>query len=231
MGDRYTLTATRDQLIETFRKDISERYSPRYNAAPTQVLPIITQGSEGFSFFYWGQLPERSHNKPIGNRLLYASAGKISGSRAGLQSLQSFRCVIPMDGFYAWRQVSKKGRIPHRIVQRDNMLFAVAGLWEEFEDDQGESAHTFRIITTDSPAGIHETSLEMPLVLAPENVDRWLSSDTTDTQIQDLLDAPAANDYRAYTVSPRIERIENDSPALIEPFSPADQHGNYSLFD
>ena len=231
MGDRYTITADRDQLVEFFERDISERYEPRYNAAPTQILPVITQGSEGSSYFYWGQLPERSHNRSIGEKLLYAQAEKITGSRAGIQSLEQFRCVVPMDGFYAWRQVSRKGRIPHRIVQREGQLFAAAGLWEEFEDDDGEVAHTFKLITVQTPSGITEITSRMPMVLNKDQTHQWLSIQTTDTQIREMLSAAMPNDFRAYTVSPRIEKITNDSPGLIDPFSPVDQFGNYSLFD
>ena len=71
----------------------------------------------------------------------------------------------------------------------------------------------------------------MPVVLTQEQTAQWLSEQTTDTQIRDILATPMPNDFRAYTVSPSIEKISNDNPRLVEPFSPVDQFGNYSLFD
>ncbi|NBW38980.1 MAG: SOS response-associated peptidase, partial [Cytophagia bacterium] len=44
MIERYTLTATREQLQQRFGVDVPEFYKPQYNAAPTHLLPVILQG-------------------------------------------------------------------------------------------------------------------------------------------------------------------------------------------
>ncbi len=231
MGDRYTITASREALTERFSRDISERYQPRYNAAPTQVLPVITQGSEGMSYFFWGQLPERSNNKPIGSKLLYVASDALLNTTGGQRLLESYRCLIPADGYYDWRQVSKKGRIPHRIVRQDNGIFGIGGIWEEFEDDEGHIVHTFRIITVPSNTSLKNISTLMPLILNRQDEDLWLDPTTPSEDLKNLIHPPSDMDFRSYTVSPRIENPENDQPGLIKPFSPADQFGNYSLFD
>ena len=231
MGDRYTITAKGEQLSDRFNKDISERYQPRYNAAPTQVMPLITQGSEGMSYFFWGQLPERSFNRPVGEKLLYAQVENIRSAAAGKNLLQTARCLIPSDGFYAWKQVAKKRRIPYRITRQDESLFGMAGIWEEFEDDNGELVHTFRILTRPADANLIDITRRIPFILDDEDEDAWLDNESTFEEILSILDRPSAKSLRHYTVSPRIENTELDMPSLIKPFSPADQFGNYSLFD
>ena len=52
--------------------------------------------------------------------------------------LRTHRCVIIADGFYDWKTLSKKGRTPYRFFLPGNELFAIAGLWDVFENDQGE---------------------------------------------------------------------------------------------
>ncbi|MCA6073610.1 SOS response-associated peptidase [Fulvivirga sedimenti] len=231
MGDRYTITASRETLTERFARDISERYQPRYNAAPTQVLPVITQGSQGMSYFFWGQLPERSNNKPIGAKLLYVQSDALINTAGGRRMLESFRCLVPADGYYDWRQVSKKGRIPHRIVRQDNGIFAIAGIWEEFEDDEGHVVHTFKMITVPSSTNLKNISTTMPLILDRQHENLWLDPNASVEDLEGLIHPPADAEFRSYTVSPRIENPDNDQPNLIKPFSPADQFGNYSLFD
>ncbi len=231
MGDRYTITATGEQVGERFGKDVSDLYKPRFNAAPTQVLPVITQGSAGFSYFFWGQLPERSKNKPVGSKLLYASARSLPGSSAGRTLLSAGRCIVPADSFYSWKQVSKKGRIPYRILQEDDALFGMAGVWEEFEDDEGHIVHTFRIITHPAVGQIADITPQVPFILDESDESAWLNSETAIGDIESILEKPSSKRLRHYTVSPRIDNVEIDNATLIKPFSPADQFGNYSLFD
>jgi len=231
MGDRYTISAPAEKLASRFGRDISERYNPRFNAAPTQVLPVITQGSKGISYFFWGQLPERSKNKPVGSKLLYVSSDVLRSTSSGSSLLGSHRCIIPADSFYAWKQVSKKGRIPHRILQEDESIFAMAGIWEEFEDDDGHVVHTFRIIMHPSEGEIAGLCPKIPFILEANDEEKWLDSATALEELHEILDQPSQKRLRHYTVSPRIDDPANDNASLIKPFSPADQFGNYSLFD
>lgn len=231
MGDRYTLTAASSELEEHFNKELTQAFSPKYNAAPTQLMPVITQDSEGFSYFYWGQIPGWSNNRSISGKLLYAPAETLRQKPTGRTALESRRCLIPSDGYYVWRQVSRKGRIPYRVVWRQGALFAFAGIWEEFEDESDEPMHTFRIITTAPNAAVADLDERMPLILQEKSYATWLDSATPEKEIDSLLVPPLSEHMHTYTVSPGIENVTNNSPALIKPFSPVDQFGNYSLFD
>ena len=231
MGDRYTITVSKDVLEKRFNKDLSDRYEARFNAAPTQVLPVITQGSNGMSYFFWGQLPERSKNKPVGSKLLYIDTHSLLSKSSGNNLLSSARCLVPADGFYAWKQVSKKGRIPYRFQLQDERIFGMAGIWEEFEDDEGHLVHTFRIIIRNIKDPMQGISSTIPFILEEADEKTWLNEDSSDAELKEILEKPFIEKLRSYTVSPRIENTEVDNSSLIKPFSPADQFGNYSLFD
>lgn len=231
MGDRYTITADAATLAARYALDVPERYQPRYNAAPTQILPVIIQGSEGFSYFYWGQLPERSNNRSITSKLLMAPAESLPERTTGQMALSHHRCLIPCDGFYEWKQVSKKGKIPYRITWRDGKLFSMAGIWEEFDDESGNVVHTFRILTTPSNQALSDINPRMPLIIPKEAEDHWLSPENTHEQIKPLLKTFESDQFYMYTVSPRLSDPSFDQASLIKPFSAADQFGNYSLFD
>ena len=94
MGDRYTLAVSGQVLSERLGVDVPDHYRPRYNAAPTQVLPVVTLGSKGLSFFYWGQLPVRAHNRAISAKLLYLDAEAIKSKPIPLKTLVERRCRI-----------------------------------------------------------------------------------------------------------------------------------------
>lgn len=231
MGDRYTLTADAATLAARYAVEAPERYKERYNAAPTQILPVLTQGSAGYSFFYWGQIPEWSNNKSISDKLILANAEKISQQSQGKQALSKNRCIVPADGYYDWKQVSRKGRIPYRVIWRDGKLFSMAGIWEEFEDDNGQNVHTFRILTTPANKYLSDLGTRMPLIIPKEREHDWLAADTASDDIEDLLTTYESDEFHMYTVSPRVSDVSLDQPSLVKPFSPADQFGNYSLFD
>ncbi len=231
MGDRYTLTVDEATLAARYAMDIPDRFTPRYNAAPTQILPVITQGSGGFSFFYWGQIPEWSNNKSISAKLIHADAREFSEKAAGRQALSVRRCIVPMDGYYEWKQVSKKGRIPYRVVWREGKVFSVGGLWEEFEDGEGHVVHTFRILTTPPIPSLADLDSKMPLVIPKLNEHDWLDPDKPLEAVSAMLVPFVSEEFHAYTVSPRVADASYDHPTLVKPFSPADQFGNYSLFD
>lgn len=231
MGDRYTITADSDTLAARYALEVPERYKPRYNAAPTQILPVITQGSGGFSYFYWGQIPEWSNNKSISAKLILGEAEKMVQRATGKQALSHRRCIIPADGYYDWKQVSKKGRIPHRITWRDGRIFSIGGTWEEFEDDEGKIVHTFRILTTPANNYLSDLDNQMPLIIPKTSEHDWLDPDKSLDEIEGMLKTFESDEFHMYTVSPRVTDPSCDQPSLIKPFSPADQFGNYSLFD
>ena len=231
MGDRYTISVLASQLKARFNIEVPESYQPRYNAAPTQLLPVITQGSTGVSFFYWGQTPTWSKNKSLSQKLLFANKEELSQKHSLKKALNTRRCLVPVDGYYDWKRISNKWKVAHRVIFNTNAIVALAGLWEEYEDEQGETAHTFKFITKPSDEVTKSLNNRAPMVLAPELEKRWLDETIPADTILEALDENHSYEVSMYSVSPEIENIEHDSEKLIAPFAPADQFGNYSLFD
>ena len=63
----------------------------------------------------------------------------------------------------------------------------------------------------------------MPVVLEPEDYDRWMTYDVDRTdQVADLL-APAREDFfDFYPISTRVNSVANDGPELQERVDPAE---------
>lgn len=232
MINRYSLSATSEQLADRYGIDILPAYKPRYNAAPSQLLPVITNtGPQGLSFFYWGLAPQWANNKAISEKLVNARTELIAEKPVMKKNLLQRRCLIPADGFYGWKKIGKKAMVPYRLVLKSREVFSMAGLWEEYDDEEGESFHTFSVITVPSNELILPIEERMPVIIDAANEQKWLGSEVAEGDLFTLMVSYASARMDAYSVSPRINSLVADDAALLLPAPAADQFGNLSLFD
>jgi putative SOS response-associated peptidase YedK len=60
---------------------------------------------------------------------------------------------------------------------KDGQPFGIGGLWENWKNpNTGEWVRTFAVITTDANELVAEIHDRMPLILAPGDYNRWLST-------------------------------------------------------
>ena len=232
MIDRYSIAATPLTLRERFSVEILHDYQPKYNAAPTNLLPVITNTAPlGLSNFYWGTSPEWAKNKTVSEKIINVHAETIQEKPALKRKLMKNRCIVPADGFFAWKKSGKKMLIPYRFVLKSTDLFSFAGLWEEYEDTDGVEFHTFTLITVASNALVQGIQERMPVILAPDGEKKWLSDKSTEAELMALLKPLEPEMMNLYSVSPGIQDTRINVPSLHTPVPPADQYGNLTLFD
>jgi len=232
MIERYSIHASAKQIAARFQIEESETFKPRYNAAPSQLLPVITHESpQGFSYFYWGAAPQWSKNKTFAERIINTRGEIIKDKPVQKKNLKSHRCLIPADSFYAWKRVGKKTQVPWRILLKSKEVFSFAGLWEEYDDHEGNSFHTFSIITVPALHWIADITDRMPVIFSRNEEKIWLDKNSSEEQLLNLLSVYPTHLLDGYNVSPIINSVEKDGPSLIIPTPPADQFGNLTLFD
>lgn len=232
MIDRYTLSASANEIQNRFSVDVPNFFKPRYNAAPTQLLPVITSaGQQGLSLFYWGTSPEWSKNKVLAEKIVNVRVESFPEKVALRRSLRKHRCIIPSDGFYCWKRVGKKTSIPYRFTIHNKDLFSFAGMWEEFEDTDGHQIQTFTVITCPASATVKNVYERMPAILTKDLERGWLDEQQSEDQLLKLLEGVSNVKLDFYPVSPSIADPSLDVPSLLLPTPPADQHGNLTLFD
>lgn len=230
MISRYSLTVETEALSQRFNADPTPAYEPIYNAAPTQLLPVMTQESpNGMSYFYWGAPPAWANKKPLGERLINTLAEVITEKPAAKKKLRAQRCLIPADGFFLWRRIGKKASVPYRFTLPDKSLFAMAGFWEEYEDENNVPHHTFSVITRPSIESVVDFSERMPVIIPPDDEHAWLSS-ADEKQLVELVtqhNQPMIH----YSVSTLVNNPGRNDKRVILPAPAADQFGNLTLFD
>ncbi|HYG04460.1 MAG TPA: SOS response-associated peptidase [Chryseosolibacter sp.] len=232
MIERYSITANPGILSERFSLESADGYEAKYNAAPTHVLPVITSAApQGLSFFYWGTSPEWSKNKTPAEKIINTRKEFFDDKPALKRALKRARCILPADGFYAWKKVGKKTAIPYRFVMHSKEMFSIAGMWEEYEDTEGDLIQTFTMITLPANSVVETVTERMPAILLKSDEEGWLNNDANEDELLALIKPVPENILNHYPVTPGISNITQNLPSMITATPPADQHGNLTLFD
>jgi putative SOS response-associated peptidase YedK len=232
MIDRFSIGVSAKQLATRFEAEEPAAYQARYNVAPSQLVPVIMATQlRGFSFFYWGQPPGWSKNKTLAEKIINVRVEQIGERPTLKKTLNKNRCIIPADGFYSWKKWGKKSLIPWRFCLKDKSLFSMPGLWEEYDDEEGNEFHTFTILTVTSNEFIFPVSDRMPVVFDKEQEKIWLNESSSEEELMKLLLSKPSALFDGFAVSPQLNSIEFDRPSLLLPVPPSDQYGNLTLFD
>jgi len=221
MCGRFTLTIDPEALQEAFPwAVIPNDWSPRYNIAPSQPVAVIpNSGDNTLTLYKWGLIPSWSKDPSIGDRMINARSESLAEKPSFRNAFRRRRCLILADGFYEWKQnPGMKSKQPMYIRLKDNRPFAFAGLWELWSAPDGSEVRSCTIITTQPNALLEPIHNRMPVILAPEGYQLWLSpEDKQPAQLNGLLVPYPADEMIAYPVSKMVNRTEYDAPELITP--------------
>jgi len=90
MCGRFTITSDAEELEKRFGAKVDKgEYSKRYNAAPSQLLPVITNSDKkNVQFFKWGLIPFWAKEEKIGYQLINARAETVT-EKPSFKSLES----------------------------------------------------------------------------------------------------------------------------------------------
>lgn len=215
MCGRFTLTKDREEIEERFEIQIDPTmFIKTYNAAPCQILPVISnEKPEQASFYRWGLIPHWAKDKRIGNKLINARAETIQEKPSFRDAVRKRRCLVISDGFYEWKRSGTKKR-PYRITLKDEILFAFAGLWEEWRGPDGSVIKSFTIITVPPNQLVQSIHNRMPAILPPEGEKLWISHGPVN-ELFKLLKPYSSYELNLYPVSTRVNSPKNNDSTLI----------------
>lgn len=161
------------QLVQAFNRpnlpELGDIY-PKYEA------PIIRPTAEGneLTMMAWGvPLPMQDGKKP---KPITNVRNTASNFWRSMLKEPTRRCLVPATAFSEWTAEPDPATGRKRIVWfevRDAPLFAFAGIWRPTEEGE-----RFAFLTSEPNglvAPIHPKA--MPVILAPQDYDRWLTTD------------------------------------------------------
>lgn len=222
MCGRYRLSR-RKQIIEEYfdAADWQDDWSPRYNIAPTQPVPVIRQHPKEpirqISTMRWGLIPYWSKDASSAATTINARSETAAEKPAFRDPLKFRRCLIPADGFYEWKRTGA-AKQPYCFEVNEGELFAFAGLWDGWKDANGKWVKTCSILTTTPNAVTSAVHDRMPVILDRESYDLWLDPGMTNVQvISELLKPYNSRLMRSYPISTRINHVANDDEECCLP--------------
>lgn len=218
MCGRYALYSPMEAVAVQFEAEARADWTPRYNLAPTAVVPVVAAASAGRVILAhrWGLVPSWSKDPSAGARMANARAETVAEKPSFLDAFRRGRCIIPADAFYEWQTRSGGPKQPFCFRAADGAVLALAGLREHWEGPDG-ALDTCTIITTAANALMAPIHDRMPVLLAPADYQPWLDPATSPERLQALLRPAAAAFLVAFAVGPRVGNARNEGPELMEP--------------
>jgi putative SOS response-associated peptidase YedK len=219
MCGRYTLHHEPEEIEERFGVEPDlELLAPRYNIAPSQIIPVIHRtGSKEMVGCKWGLIPFWAKDPKIGNNLINAKAETVAEKPSFKHAFAKRRCLIPADGFYEWQKRGKAPSQPIYVRRRDGGLFAFAGLWEEWKTPEGEALATCAIITVEPNELVAQFHHRMAAILKPDEEAAWIDPGSKVEDLLRLLRPYPGDELEAFPVSRAVNSPSFDGAACIAP--------------
>jgi putative SOS response-associated peptidase YedK len=210
-------------LAERFEASGEMEERPRYNIAPTQqvVTVRIEEGKKTrkFTTMRWGLIPSWAKDMSIGTQMLNARSETVTTKPAFRDPILRKRCLIPADGFYEWRKVGSVKQ-PYCFEVGEGEVFALAGLWDEWTNPDGEIIESCTILTTTANSLVADLHDRMPVIVPPDKYDVWLGPDVNDFEaIRDILKPYDPELMRRYPVRTRLNNSKNDDAESAAPIT------------
>ena len=220
MCGRYCISTAPEAIRALFRYREQPNFPARYNIAPTQPVPIVrfVDGERHFALVRWGLIPGWVRD-PKGFALLINARGdSVLDKPAFRHAMRRRRCLFPADGFYEWRTEGERKR-PFFAHPTKPGPIAFAGLWETWMGPNGEEMETAAIVTTEANKTMASVHPRAPVIVPEAAFDLWLDCARVDAITAAALVAPAPEGTMAVReISPAVNKVANDSPALVEPY-------------
>lgn len=221
MCGRYRLSRRKQIVEEYFDASGDDDWSPRYNIAPTQPVPVIRQHPKEprrvLSTMRWGLIPSWAKDMSGSTGTINARSETAASKPAFRDPMRFRRCLVPADGFYEWKKAGGMKQ-PFCFEVNEGELFAFAGLWDGWKDPSGQWIKSCSILTTAPNAVTLQVHDRMPVILNKENYDLWLDPGMTNVEeVVDLLKPFDACLMRAFPVSSRVSNVANDDAECSRP--------------
>ena len=232
---RFTPAADIAKVFSAVASPVEIR--PSYNIAPTQSIYVVKGGgSRAMSECRWGLVPAWSKDVSRASSMINARVESVREKPSFRDLLSGNRCVIPINGYFEWKQISVKGKVSSKQPFYFSALFeseychdgmlAIAGLWTTWGNGE-ERYLSCTALTTEATERISMVHNRMPLLLDRQGLDLWLNDDTS-INLDELV-IPTDLRIEIHPVSKAVNNARNDDRSLIE-FVAVEESETLSLF-
>ena len=221
MCGRYAIATFRLPRIENALGIALPELRPRYNIAPTQMVPVVRVAENGgyeLIDMRWGLIPAWSKEPRTSYATFNARAETVAQKPAFRAAYRTRRCLVPASGFYEWREEDGRKQ-PWYFSAADGQELALAGLWEEWRGPEAPPLVSCTIIVgtaNDLVAPIHD---RMAVILGADDYATWLDPHQGIATLEQLVRSCPSDWLRGWRVSRAVNKAVADGADLIAPLS------------
>ena len=179
------------------------------NVAPSEQANIIAKSDNHLKLrsAQFGFIPTWSDTTKMKYATFNARVETVHQKPVFKDAFTKRHCLVPVAGFYEWR-LEKESKQPYLFEANNNDLLYMAGLWSRtlIEDNP---IYSFTILTTTPVEGYEQYHNRMPIILKPDNIDRWVNNDISTETL-----SPVDFDY--LSVKPVNSAVNNPSVKDLE---------------
>lgn len=205
MCGRFALSAEPGAIIAHFNLRNAVVLKPRFNIAPSQVIPIIRIPGQ-IEFLVWGLKPKwlKEGQLPFVNARMETVTEKPAFKFAFKQQ----RCLVIANGYYEWKQIGNIKQ-PYFICLPEKELFAFAALW-----DGDTCALLTKTAEQQSIAKIHD---RMPVILDPDQYSLWLDPKAAPEILQAAMLQNNLSSLQIFPVTTKVNNPKHDVAECVMP--------------
>lgn len=220
MCGRYTLTVSGEILQRELNLERVHELGPRYNLAPMQAAPIVTnEAPRELTIARWGLLPPWAKDAAFASNTINARSETLREKKTFQHAFEARRCLVPADGFFEWKKAGK-AKAPLHVTFSSKRLMTMAGLWSTWRSPEGLDVVTFTIVTVPANTFISTFHDRMPVFLDGDARAKWLAPATKDPSaleaLATLLRPWQGEPLVTREVNPKVNSVSVDDPSCLE---------------
>jgi len=197
-----------------------------YNTAPTEQVPVLRLGADGepeIVSMRWWLTPYWAKEMSTRYSMFNAKSETVGKSPAFREPARKRRCVVPVTGFYEWQRIDGQ-KLPFYITPSEFPGLLLAGVWDRWRNpDSGDLIESFAVLTTAAHANMEFVHKRQPVMLSLGDAHRWLDTDVTLEDLQNIMEPGLPMQLDAIPVSTFVNNARNKDPRCVEPIG-APQH-------
>lgn len=198
--------------------------TPHYNVGPRWPVGVVVapgaweaKPDGGFVTARWG-FPLPGARKDVFN----TQVERAFESPMWRGAIGKRHAVMPVTGFYEWDHDPGHGKQPYFVTRADGepmLLGAIVGQRHVKDPQHDERMLCASVVTTAPSATVATLHDRMPLILEPDEAERWLAPAALGQKgVLDLAAAVSGRDVvRMVPVGDAVNGTKADGPQLIEP--------------
>lgn len=191
---------------------------PEYNIAPTRIVPVVHYAEQmqerRIDLMTWGLVPFWEKDLKTAKKPFNLRSETVV--RSFKHQFKEKRCLLPADGFYEWK---KPEGDPYFFSLKDGNMLGFAGVYDSWKSPEGEDLVTCSMILGEPNEVVAPIHGRMPIIIEPENFQRWLSPSLPVEDAQALLKTLPADQMQARIVSRLVNKSSNNMPEILEPLN------------